>query len=1416
MAEELKPQFHTFYSNSYEALRTALSAMCRQERSRMAGECLAGAPAPWLFRKIPVIVPSRAVEADLSRHLARESEAGVTAGIGFKLLGEWLSPVSGATLGVSSRGEELEWLVWKRLLDRKFLEKDTSESLKRYLTGQDGRLKSRSDASRYELALKIAAAFTKYASYRFDWIHQWSFGGGQLGNRNSPRGIREAQAFAKNEAMAAWQRDIWRWLSQRRDEADPDSPRRWDGMREYASLADKMTLQDLASDPDAGMALHVFAPSALPPLMLPFLFEKSLKDPVYLYLLNPSEEFWFEPGDWCVARRHFESLPDGGRLEDPAAPACAWLRRNAGQTRALIERIWRFTTAEAAEELEVEDDAEGRAGAVKPVREPMGLDPGSPLQDLEVHVDDPDTVLKVDLAALAGHGAGEDCTRRTLLDAVHEAVSRNQTDFLADPDYGALHPEELALYRQGEPAGELPSIRIARAATLRREAEGLADWIYALREKGIKADEILVATPDLEKSAAAVNAVFSALPASRRIEYAVSGRAAGSASPALAAFLALGDFLYGCASALDFEALLSDPVIARSWKLEGDDAERVCGWLAAAGYRRGISAEQLRSAVALGLASDEGEDEEEPEATLERAIERLAAGLATDCGGNCDRAWQDVRPVLGGSGGWGRSGVVEAPELFERLIAFSRALEAASGILFSAEAGAPGEKGASAEAWDEAFSRILGLFFPEDGSWWQDPDLEALKGLVGSFFSTAIRTFRRAGLRSERIPFPVLWKAFKNRTKQSGRAAKADGRVLITSMDAMRGIPFKAIAVLGLDSDSSFPGTTRLEEFDLMGKDGLKRRGDRDSRRDNRNIFFDLVMSAREHLAIFYAAGQNKEKAAPPSEVVSDLEELLEEIESSAGLPEEKRGGWRLDLPQTFFSRRNFTEEAAGRAALGSSRAAHDALARLDEAGVLEDLPDFAPRAQCDEKAPEASREGILAGLASRLGAPVERRAGRLGLGGPAYESGELPLSVLAAYLKDPERFALQLAGIARVAPEPMDKGASRLEREAANLDGYALRAEARRARDAGVSPEQFNAVRSLDPVYGARAVRKWQIAEQSAEVFNALAQRKAWEMERSSAGCSSPEVLELRSFSGRKWRLTSPGRRFWTNGYHQVSAVFEPISEGEIWRSLIDALFISAGHGPDLGRIRGSLYSLSVREIAKAAVEARAKQEKYEEAVRRYEEQMEACDRAEEAGGRKLRRPRKPAKPNVSAKAFGEVLCAGSAEARLALTALVSLFEALVDEGRVLPSIHVDSPFYRGRQEKKAALLDCLDQLKKDLHALLENTNADNDNQKRTYLNNRRNVFPAGIWLESGPKLTNGPSDSLSMWVAQEALYLLKAIGSAQVQPPVDFSAICERCRREAEPFLGRPHDQGAPWNAGLSKDCPESQGLAGGRQKA
>ena len=60
-----------------------------------------------------------------------------------------------------------------------------------------------------------------------------------------------------------------------------------------------------------------------------------------------------------------------------------------------------------------------------------------------------------------------------------------------------------------------------------------------------------------------------------------------------------------------------------------------------------------------------------------------------------------------------------------------------------------------------------------------------------------------------------------------------------------------------------------------MGTDALKGQNDRDSRSDNRNVFLDLFLAARNRFVCSYCVGSDKKAPLNASPVVVDLLDFL-------------------------------------------------------------------------------------------------------------------------------------------------------------------------------------------------------------------------------------------------------------------------------------------------------------------------------------------------------------------------------------------------------------------------------------------------------------------------------------------------------------------------------------------------------------
>jgi hypothetical protein len=90
----------------------------------------------------------------------------------------------------------------------------------------------------------------------------------------------------------------------------------------------------------------------------------------------------------------------------------------------------------------------------------------------------------------------------------------------------------------------------------------------------------------------------------------------------------------------------------------------------------------------------------------------------------------------------------------------------------------------------------------------------------------------------------------------------------------MRSIPADVIVLLGMNHEA-FPGEDCASEFDLMQR--KRRPGDPDKRMEARQLFLDVILSARKYLYISYV-GRNihDRKTSPPSVCVDVLRSYLE------------------------------------------------------------------------------------------------------------------------------------------------------------------------------------------------------------------------------------------------------------------------------------------------------------------------------------------------------------------------------------------------------------------------------------------------------------------------------------------------------------------------------------------------------------
>ena len=100
------------------------------------------------------------------------------------------------------------------------------------------------------------------------------------------------------------------------------------------------------------------------------------------------------------------------------------------------------------------------------------------------------------------------------------------------------------------------------------------------------------------------------------------------------------------------------------------------------------------------------------------------------------------------------------------------------------------------------------------------------------------------------------------------------GRLTVAALKPMRSVPFKVIAVAGLD-DAAFPRRDRRPAFDLLSCES--REGDRNLRDDDRQLFLDLLLAAESRVVLTYSGNDPRDNAVRAPSIVID--ELLDHLD---------------------------------------------------------------------------------------------------------------------------------------------------------------------------------------------------------------------------------------------------------------------------------------------------------------------------------------------------------------------------------------------------------------------------------------------------------------------------------------------------------------------------------------------------------
>lgn len=135
------------------------------------------------------------------------------------------------------------------------------------------------------------------------------------------------------------------------------------------------------------------------------------------------------------------------------------------------------------------------------------------------------------------------------------------------------------------------------------------------------------------------------------------------------------------------------------------------------------------------------------------------------------------------------------------------------------------------------------------------------------------------------------------------------GAICFSGMVKRRSIPFAMVCVLGLD-DGQLPRARSDGGIDLMAR--LHRLADRDSRSDDRWMFLEAIMSARQRLHLsFIGQGERDGKPRNPAAPLAELLAALDSAHDIAAGDDKAQRPWQVQHPLQPFDARYFDGQDA-------------------------------------------------------------------------------------------------------------------------------------------------------------------------------------------------------------------------------------------------------------------------------------------------------------------------------------------------------------------------------------------------------------------------------------------------------------------------------------------------------------------------
>lgn len=395
-------------------------------------------------------------------------------------------------------------------------------------------------------------------------------------------------------------------------------------------------------------------------------------------------------------------------------------------------------------------------------------------------------------------------------------------------------------------AGSLPidpgdgSLQIHVCHSPMREIEVLRDQVLAMfdADPTLNPNDVAILMPDIEQYTPYIEAVFGSRENGVRIPFSVADRGLSHTHPILETFLALLDLpesRFGAATVLSY---LEQPSVMKRFGLSTEARLQIRQWVDELGIRWGRDPAHKGE---FDLPESAGN-------TWREALHRILLGYAlpTAVAGDALPLFQGALPFDDIEGERTQT-LGQCVEYIERLAEWADALKVSR----------------SPEDWADALNALVNQFFDPTPA--EEEAFESLVNVIDGLREAASLAKSREPLGIQTVK---SWLSGKL-GKPEGQAGFLTGEMTFCALVPMRSLPFRVIALLGMNHDA-FPRHENPPGFDLMAAN--PRPGDRSRRLDDRYMFLETLLSARDRLYISYVGRSVQDNSeSPPSPLVSDL-----------------------------------------------------------------------------------------------------------------------------------------------------------------------------------------------------------------------------------------------------------------------------------------------------------------------------------------------------------------------------------------------------------------------------------------------------------------------------------------------------------------------------------------------------------------